>query len=290
MNSISHGPNPLILVAEAGSALLALEFTPDAPAGQLEAGSHPCMGPYTAFHFATYNGTPFFLRPIQTRCGLVLSLSRPALLSSCLWKKPWSSLAAMRWEHCSLLKLLLGFSLTCCPYVSTIVNQSFRTCSWDWCFRWICRLSLTMSLPRHRPLLQPCQERVRQQRQQQQLPCKARAGVRLCQVRGEGRVCHKPLLQRCRERVEQHLCRRPLEDALRQNPRWFLWTWMRTNRHRSCREHRHADVCAYVPNVVMEVGESRAGKVLLCFCDRVLAVQVSSPREAVPAGVPGEAR
>lgn len=60
MNSISHGPNPLILVVEAGSALLALEFTPDAPAGQLEAGSHPCMGPYTAFHFATYNGTPFF--------------------------------------------------------------------------------------------------------------------------------------------------------------------------------------------------------------------------------------
>lgn len=60
MNSISHGPNPLILVVEAGSALLALEFTPDAPAGQLEAGSHPCMGPYTAFHFATYNGTTFF--------------------------------------------------------------------------------------------------------------------------------------------------------------------------------------------------------------------------------------
>jgi hypothetical protein len=62
------------------------------------------------------------------------------------------------------------------------------------------------------------------------------------------------------------------------------------NRHRSCREHRHADVCAYVPNIVMEVGESRAGKVLLCFCDRVFAVQVSSPREAVPAGAPGEAR
>ena len=59
MNSISHGPNPSILVVEAGSALLALEFAAEAPAGQVEADRIHAWN-HTALHFAIYSGTPFF--------------------------------------------------------------------------------------------------------------------------------------------------------------------------------------------------------------------------------------